>query len=407
MTNKEDKKNNGNVFSSALGALRVKFNVIKNQGNKKEEKKNISVTKTQKEKRKLNEPILFRSYSTKERVHFAKRLAFLTRSGVPILESLYILRKQTKSRSKGKIIEIIIEDVRQGKYLSDGLGRFHSSFGDFAISVVRIGEMSGSLSNNLTYLAEELQKKQALKRKVISALVYPAFITVATIAVSVLLTVYIFPKVMPIFTSLNVALPLTTRILLFISNFLQNWGFHLLGAIAVAIVALIFFIKTSKPFHYFVSRNILRIPLVGRLVLEYNIVNFCRTFSLLLKSGFGVVDAAAVTAESTANPVYKKEMQELRNKVVQGERVSKHFEENPAFFPDIMSHMVMIGETSGTLSDTLMYLADHYEEEVEDLIKNLSSAIEPILMVFMGLIVGFVAVSVITPIYAITQSLQR
>jgi len=356
--------------------------------------------------KKKTPSVLFAGFSIKELTHFSKRLAFLINSGVPILESLELLHKQTKSRGRAKVLAFIIEDVSNGQFLSAGLARFRKIFGDFAINIVRIGEMSGTLSSNLKYLAEELSKRNALKRKLIGALVYPAFITVATIGISTLLVVYIFPKVMPIFTSLNVKLPLTTRALLFTSTFLRDYGFYVLGFLIIAAISYFVLLQKNQKFHYFVSRTVLRLPIFGTLVQNYNIVNFCRTLSLLLRSGFSVVEATTVTGDSTANPVYKGECYKIREHVIKGERISELLEKNPKIFPDIMCHMIAIGEKSGTLTDNLTYLSEHYEAEVDDTIKNLSGLIEPILMIFMGLIVGFVAVSIITPIYEVTQHLS-
>ncbi|MBI2474280.1 MAG: type II secretion system F family protein [Candidatus Taylorbacteria bacterium] len=347
------------------------------------------------------------SYGTKELVLFVKRLAFLTKSGVPIMESVQLLRKQTRSRAKGRVLDKIIDDVSNGQFLSDAMDKRREVFGAFAVNVIKVGEMSGTLSQNLLHLSEELHKRHALKKKLIGALIYPAFITVATIGVATLLTVYIFPKVMPIFTSLNVKLPVTTKVLLFISNFLQHYWLYLGFALIALIVGLTVAVKTLPKFNYILAQIVLRLPLFGTLVLHYNIANFCRTFSLLLRSGFGVVETCTIIADSTENPVYKKECLLIREYVTAGEKVSKHMEEVPRLWPDIVRHMTSIGESSGNLSDTFMYLSEHYEAEVDDLIKNLSNSIEPVLMIFMGLVVGFVAVSVITPIYEVTQNLQR
>ncbi|OHA17512.1 MAG: hypothetical protein A3H57_02080 [Candidatus Taylorbacteria bacterium RIFCSPLOWO2_02_FULL_43_11] len=346
-------------------------------------------------------------YSTKELVHFVKRLAFLIKSGVPVLESVHLLRKQTRSSAKGRVLDGIIEDLSNGQFLSDAMAKHTKNFGAFSINVVKVGEMSGSLSINLTYLAEELHKRHVLQRKLLGALVYPAFITIATIGVATMLTVYIFPKVMPIFTSLNVTLPLTTQILLFVSNFLQAYWGTIFLAVLVSIAVFIFAVKKFPKFHYLIASAVLRFPIFGTLVLHYNVANFCRTFSLLLKSGFGVVESCSIIADSTNNPVYKEQCNLIRERIIRGERISKQMEESQRLFPDIVRHMTAIGESSGNLSDTFMYLSEHYESEVDDLVKNLSNSIEPVLMIFMGLVVGFVAVSVITPIYEITQSLQR
>lgn len=345
--------------------------------------------------------------STKEQAHFAKRLAFLVKAGVPILDSLKILRRQTKSKSRSKIFDKIISDVSNGRFLSTSLKKLPNIFGDFAINIIKVGETSGTLDQNLNYLSEELKKKQALKQKIVGAFVYPIFITVATVGLTVLLTVFIFPKIRPIFDSLHVDLPISTKILIFVSDFLGNYGIYLLAGVATVIIAFLVLIKKSDYFHFIVDRLILRVPLFGKITQSYNMTNFCRTLGLLLKSGVRVTEALAITGDTTRNFVYKKECQNAAKSVMQGEKISKYLERRLELFPDIITQMIAIGESTGNLSETLVYLSELYESEVDDITKNLSSSIEPVLMIFMGLLVGFIAVSVITPIYEITQNLHR
>lgn len=348
----------------------------------------------------------FGRLSAKEQTFFAKRLSFLIHGGVPILEGLQLLARQAKSGTKKKIFEKIIADVANGQFLSTSLGRFRHTFGDFAINLIRAGETTGVLSQNLNYLADELKKKQILRQKIIGALVYPAFITVATLGITVLLTAYIFPKILPIFESLHAKLPITTRILIWTSNFVRDYGLIAGSLFIVCIILLVILFKSSKKFRYLVDRIILRVPLIGRMIQSYNLANFCRTLGLLLKSGIPILQATAVTSDTMTNSAYKREARAIEAIVLKGAKISKHMEKHPALFPDIMSQMVLIGETSGKLPETLLYLSEMYEYEVDDLTKNLSSSIEPILMVVMGVIVGFVAISVITPIYEITQNLN-
>ena len=156
-----------------------------------------------------------------------------------------------------------------------------------------------------------------------------------------------------------------------------------------------------------VDALILRLPIAGRIARYYNTTNFCRTLGLLLKSGTGVVEAVSVTGDTMENLIYRRECKVMSKKVSRGERISAHLEARQHLFPDVIGNMVAIGETSGNLSDTLVYLSELYEAEVDDITKNLSSSIEPVLMVFMGVIVGFVAVSVITPIYEVTQNISN
>ncbi|MDD5068286.1 MAG: type II secretion system F family protein [Candidatus Pacebacteria bacterium] len=344
--------------------------------------------------------------SMKERSHFAKRLSFLISGGVPLLEALFVLQKQNRSRRKEKFFDSIIADISNGQTLSKALVKFPRMFDDFAVNIIRVGESSGTLNQNLQYLAEELKKKNVLRNKVLSALVYPIFITITTLALTILLTIFIFPKIQPIFTSLRVAIPLTTRILIFTSAFLRAYGLWLLAALVVSAIVFLIFLKKSEGFRKFFDRNIFRIPLLGTIFQGYNLANITRTLGLLLKSGVKLSEAVIVTADTTANVIYKQELHNISAGVLRGEKLSFYMEKNRKLFPDLVSHMVAVGEGTGNLSNTLIYLSESEEAEVDDLTKNLSNSIEPLLMVFMGLIVGFIAVSVITPIYEITQNLH-
>jgi len=349
----------------------------------------------------------FTRFSVKEQTHFAKRLAFLVNAGVPMVEGLHMLRAQTKGRAKGKIFDKIIDDVSDGQYLSTSLARFRNFFGGFAINIIKIGESGGVLSENLNYLADELRKKYELRKKVIGALVYPIFISIATLLLVGLLTVFIFPKVMPIFQSLGVQLPITTIALLAISNFLRVYGLFVIAGIIVFVIVFLILYRRIPAFHFVIDHIILRLPIVGRLTKYYYTTNFCRTLGLLLKSGTGVVEAASITGDTMASLVYRRECKAIAKRVSSGGRISTHLEKRPQYFPDIIAHMTAVGETSGRLSDTLIYLAELYEAEVDDMTKNLSSSIEPVLMIFLGILVGFVAVSVITPIYEVTQTISN
>jgi type IV pilus assembly protein PilC len=361
---------------------------------------------SQKPKDKKTKHSSFGSLSIKEQAFFAKRLAFLIKAGVPILESLHMIREQTRSRKYGRMLDHIIDDISNGQSLSTSLKKFHRLFGDFAINIISVGEETGILSENLEYLADELKKRQALRRKVVGALVYPVFITIATLGITGLLTAYIFPKIMPIFNSLNVHLPLSTRILIFMSQFLRDWGIFLILGLLALVIATVIAHRKSKKVHYFFDSLILKTPLVGSMIQNYNLANISRTLSLLLKGGMTLSEAIPITARSTSNLVYRSEFEKLAVVVNRGEKISSHLRKYRKLFPDILAQIVSVGERSGNLSETLVYLSELYESEVEDSTKNLSSLIEPVLMVFMGLIVGFVAISVITPIYGITQHLQ-
>jgi type IV pilus assembly protein PilC len=349
--------------------------------------------------------VSFIRFPIKEQTLFAKRLSFLIKAGVPLVEGLELIRNQTRSTIKGRMFDAIIEDVSAGQFLSTSLGKFKHHFGEFTVNLIRVGEHAGILSQNLMYLADELAKKHALQRKVRGSLIYPAFITMTTLGVTGMLTVFIFPKIMPVFVSLQIELPLTTRMLLWMSVFLAKWGVYLILGIFVAVGIFIYIRTRIQKLHYATDRILLSLPIAGDIARSYNVANFCRTLGLLLHSGVHVTEALLITGSITKNLVYRRACEQIAAGVLKGDTISKHVALHTGIFPDMLPHMVMIGEKTGSLTETLGYLSELYETEVDEKTKNLSSSIEPILLVTMGLIVGLIAVSVITPIYDITKNL--
>ncbi len=330
----------------------------------------------------------------------------MIKAGMSILDSLKLLRKQARSRSMKKILDHLTDEISNGQFLSTALENFRSVFGDFAVNIIRVGEASGILYENLNYLTEELTKKKELKRKILGALIYPMVIVAATFGITGLLTIYIFPKILPIFKSLNVVLPISTRILIAVSDFLIHYGgFVALGFLGMVI--LIWLILRIKAVRFLNDRIILMVPLIGNMSQNYNMANFCRTLGLLLKSDIKVVEAISITADTLTNLVYKKELKNISVDIARGEEISKHLEQKTRLFPSMLSQMVAIGENTGNLSETFLYLSEFYEKEVDETVKNLSNVLEPVMMVLMGAIVGFIAISIITPIYEITQNLRH
>ncbi len=347
----------------------------------------------------------FNRLPLQDQILIIKRLAILIKAGVPILAALEMLKSQASSRVASQMLTSVIADVENGQFLSTSLSRHRNIFGKLAISVVQIGEVSGTLHENLNYLSNELAKKQALRRKVFGSLVYPIFIVVATLGITGLLTVYIFPKILPIFRSLNFELPWTTRTLIYVSDLLLHEGVYLVLGL-VGLVATVVALLRVQAVRYWVDRLILHVPIFGHVAQSYLMANFCRTLGLLLQSNVRIVEATTIAADTIGNLAYQEALQAMAGKVTKGEKISTHMSEHQKLFPPMLNQMVMVGETSGSLSETFLYLAEIYENEVEDRTKNLSTLLEPALMGFMGLIVGFVAISIITPIYAVTQNLH-
>ena len=343
--------------------------------------------------------------NNKEKTHFIKRLSFLIKAGVPILESLIMIKEQTRKNRHVLILKTIIEDVSKGQYLSTSLAKFTKIFGDFSINIISFGESTGMLSENLEYLAEELKKKNALKKKIIGAFIYPLIITIATFSITGFLMIYLFPKIMPVFSSLNITLPLSTKIVIFLSEFIRNYYMFLILGSIVLVVGLVFSVKKKPAFQRYFDGFILKLPIVGKVIQNYNLANITRTMGLLLKSGVTLTETLEIVARITGNTAYREEFKNITTATARGELVSAALANNRELFPDTLTQIISVGERSGNLSQSLLYLSELYESEVDDFTKNLSTTIEPVLMIVMGIIVGFIAISIITPIYSITQNL--
>lgn len=344
--------------------------------------------------------------SMKEQTFFARRLAFLINANIPVLESLHIIREQTISKRYAKVLDNVIGDVSNGQSLSMSLGKFSHIFGDFSINIINVGETTGVLSENLEYLAEEMKKKSMLRKKVIGAFVYPVIVTLATLGITSFLIIYLFPKIMPVFASLHTELPWSTRTVIAISNFMRFHGIGFVLSILALVTVATLLIKKNNFVHFFFDRTLIRLPLIGEMIKNYNLANLSRTFGLLLKSGITLSESIPIVARTSTNVVYKKECDALLRLVSRGEKLSTHFRSHRDLFPDMVGQIVSVGERSGNLPNSFTYLSELYEAEVEDFTKNLSSLIEPVLMIFMGVLVGFIAISIITPIYSITQNLH-
>jgi type IV pilus assembly protein PilC len=354
---------------------------------------------------KRNLRISFIHVSLNERVLFAKHLSMMIKSGMTEVESVRLLRSQVKSSGFGFILDEVISEVENGKFISAALKPFQKIFGELFINIIELGETSGTLSENLDFLSKELREAQHLRGRIRAAMIYPIILLVASIGVTLTLIFTVLPKIVPIFTRSNIKLPMTTRILINITNFVtQNWQM-LLGGTVVFLITFILLMRI-KTIRYGLHRIILFLPLAGKLSKNYNMANFTRTLSILLRSGIRIVQALSTSSNITTNLVYKRKLEELAERTRMGEQLYEYMEKHENLFPGTTTRMIQVGEKTGNLDDNLMYLADFYKNEVDETVKNLSSVLEPILLVFMGGIVAFVAISIITPIYGLTQTIQ-
>lgn len=344
--------------------------------------------------------------SIKDKMLFARHMEMMTRSGLQVLEALEILQKQTQKPAFVRVLNTLIADVKNGHSLSIAMERYQRLFGDFIINLIRVGESSGTLSENFKYLALELEKKSELKKKVVGALIYPIVILFATVGITGIMIFLIFPKILPVLRSLNVELPFSTRAFIFISQFLTS-NIVWLVAGTLGLIIMWFLLLRIERFRYGVHSTLLKLPLIGTLVMDVNIITIARTMDLLLRGGVLIVEALEISGKSLNNLVYKKQIRDIQEAVQQGHPMSKLMIERPKLFPPTFAEMSHVGEKTGKLDETLEFLATFYESELDSTTKTLSNVLEPVLLLGMGVVVTFVAISIITPIYKISQSLGR
>ena len=361
--------------------------------------------KKQKKGNILNFNINIGGTSLRDKALLAKHMAVMQQSGLTIMESLTIIGESTKGKMK-KVINGVKKSVESGNSLSSSFARYPKVFSGIFVSSVYAGETSGTLSENLKNLADQLQKEKELTSKVKGAMLYPAVVLFAAFVLGMAMSFFVLPKITPLFEGLKTELPITTRGLIAFSHFINDHGTALFAGIIIFIVALIWIVKQkfSHPVTHWLA---LKVPIIKKIVYNTNLARFSRTLGMLLQSGLNIDEALDVTQKTVNNYYYKKALAEVRDRVSKGTKLADNLDHYRKLFPKMTSRMIMVGEQSGKLEDTLMYLAGFYEVEVDNSTKSLSTAIEPILLLLIGLVVGFLALSIITPIYNITGNINR
>lgn len=330
--------------------------------------------------------------NTKNEGFFAKRLSFLLAAGLPLTECLRAVGETSAAR-----------EVETGKSLAEVLSESqrHSSF---TVAVIRIGESSGTLAQSLSYLADELQKGSALRAKALGALIYPAVIALMTIALTTGLIVCIFPKVLPVFDGLGVTLPWTTLLVMSVSEYCAHWGLATFVILLALAATFTWTLRSLPRAREIAEAVILRVPVIGTLMQAYYVAATCRILATLLESGMPLPLALRESSRAIHHSLYARELTLAADGIERGGALAE--ERDSRLFPETVLCMITVGESSGTLAKSLAYLADYYTREVDEGTMRLTRLLEPALMVGMGCVVGFVAVSMITPMYEITQHLN-
>lgn len=347
----------------------------------------------------------FGSIPLKEKMVFTRNLAVMVSSGLTVSRAVHNLSIQTRNKKFNKILLSVYDDVQSGKTLSDGLARYPNVFNELFVNMIGVGEMSGNLEEILDILALQLEKEDDLRSKVLGALIYPAVIVAAMLAIAVLMLTYILPKITGVFKDMDVTLPKTTLFIMAISDFLRSHAILSAVILVTGALAVKFFSGTS-PGKRFFGLVFIFLPIVGNIVVKVNCARFARIYSSLLKSGISVVSGLTIVSKTLGNVYYKDALAEAIGEVQKGVELSKVIYKYPRIFPTLVPQILEVGEETGKTEVVLRRLAEFYEEEVTQITKNMSSIVEPILMLLIGTSVGFFAVAMLQPMYSVLENIK-
>lgn len=348
---------------------------------------------------------LFGKISLSEKIMFTNNLSGMLSAGLSVDRALSILLKQSKNVTFQSILHGLQDDINRGNTLSEGMKKFPNIFSGIFVPMVRAGEESGSLPKTLIEIGTTLKKSYDLNRKIKGALTYPVIILCVMILIAFFMMTYVVPTLTKTFKDLNTDLPGSTKFIIWISDTLnQHLGIVVLGLFVIVFGSIL--ISKIKIVHRYLDLFLLYIPVIGDIVKEVSTARTARTLSSLLLSGVNISNSLSITEEVLQNVHYKELIHNSISSIEKGVVLSASFKENTFLYPVMMGEMIEVGEETGNLSKMLLDVANFYETEVDNKTKDLSTIVEPILMVFIGGAVGFFAVSMITPMYKVMDNIK-
>ena len=392
----------GNKYDGEMEATNKSmfFNEFKKTGN------TLVVVRESKNKKNINN-INF-SFLTRikaiDKINFAKNTSNMLDAGLSLSRTLSVSEKQTTNLKLKDIFRKLNISISSGKTFHEALAEYPKVFPSIFISMVKAGEESGNLAQALKDISIQMDKNYVLQKKVKGAMMYPSIIFIVMIVIAFLMMIYVVPRLTKTFKDMKSELPSSTKLIIYVSDLLSNHAILSLACLVLFFVSIFYFIKTS------IGKNlsdtiILKIPVISQIVKETNSARTARTLSSLLSAGVDIVSAVKITGEILQNNNYKKVLEKIAVVVEKGESMSIVFEENYKLYPAFVAEMVSVGEETGKLSSMLLGVANFYENEVEQKTKDLSTIIEPVLMVVIGASVGFFAISMISPMYSVMNNI--
>lgn len=340
-----------------------------------------------------------------QKILFTRDLKIMLDAGISLSRAIGILATQTTNKDLSDALLDVQRGVEKGDTFSSMLAKYPKIFSPIFISMVSLGEKSGNLSSVLDQLAIQMKKDYDLMRKVKGAMYYPAVILVTMVVISIIIVGYVLPKLIEVLEEMGTTLPWTTRLFIGISKFLTtNWILTL--AVIIALIVFVFILSKSHKGKKALSTFALKLPKISGLVKKVNLARFARALSSLLKSGIPIVNALKIVSDILGNKLYKEATLEASKEIKKGTSIVEVFKKHDKLFLPMVIQIMSVGEETGTLDEVLTKLAEFYEDEVDQEVTNISSIIEPILMLVLGAGVGILAVSVISPIYSLSSGIK-
>jgi len=337
-------------------------------------------------------------------IDFSHQLATLIESGISIFTALELLKEQAPRAAFRKIIAGLVEELQGGNSFSQALSKYPQVFPSMYCQVVKASEQAGNLEVGLRQVAGYMEKRATTTNRVKRALAYPAMVLLMAIGVFVLLITVALPPLVGLFNSLGAELPLTTKLLIATADFIINYKLYLLGGVFTLIILTLGYLQLPAG-KLTMDRLKLKIPLIGSINIEHNMCHFCQTTSMLLKAGLPLPRIMDIAIQTVGNRIIRQALRDVREKLIQGQGLSQPMAAIE-LFPRLLVEMVAVGEKTGTIDSTLATLSNYYEERVDQRINTLIAMIEPFLTVVIGLVVAFIALSLITPLYSILRSIK-
>jgi type IV pilus assembly protein PilC len=340
----------------------------------------------------------------KEIMHFSRQMGVFMKAGIPIMEALEVIEQETTEKIMKKVIQEMIEDLRAGDTFAAAASSHPEAFPSFYVGILESAELTGNLDTVLNQLADYIERDVEARSTLTSAMIYPAVVACMSVGVVIVLATFVMPRFVVFFNSLHAKLPLPTRMLLSASSFFSHWWFALLGVAIAAFVSIVVMRRSPKG-RTTLDGIILKLPVLGLLVQAAVLERICRVLSSMLRAGVDLPQAMSVTAESANNAVYRNGLGHIREQMMQGKGLAAPLAETD-LFPGAAKQMFRVGEETGTLDMQLETAAAYYHRELEVRVKHFTSLFEPAVIIFMGVVVGFVAVALISAMYGIYSQVK-